>query len=96
MAVKITNLQFGRSVTDETDANLTFGRLKLVSHRVVALNGNDLDALWCFHEVRTRCGHFRLTATTRLLHHGISSHATTRCGCLKTITTRNFALWLFL
>ena len=39
---------------------------------------------------------FPLTATTRLSHHGISSHATTRCVCLKTATTRNFALWLFL
>ena len=35
---------------------------------------------------------FPLTATTRLSHHGISSHATTRCVCLKTATTRNFAL----
>jgi hypothetical protein len=30
-----------------------------------------------------------LTAATRLSHHGISSNATTRCGCLKTATTRN-------
>jgi len=35
---------------------------------------------------------FPLTAMTRLSHHGISSHATTCCGCLKTVTTRNFAL----
>jgi len=35
---------------------------------------------------------FPLTATKRLSHHGISSHVTTRCGCLKTTTTRNFAL----
>ena len=31
---------------------------------------------------------FPSTATTWLLHHGISSHATNRCGCLKTATTR--------
>ena len=35
-----------------------------------------------------------LTATTRLSHH--MPHATTRCGCLKTVTTRNFGLWRFL
>ena len=37
-----------------------------------------------------------LTATTRLSHHGISSNATTPCGCLNAATTRHFALWLFL
>jgi hypothetical protein len=38
---------------------------------------------------------FSLTATTRISHHGISWHATTRCGCYKTSTTRNFMSWLF-
>jgi hypothetical protein len=36
-----------------------------------------------------------LTATTRFSHHGISSHATTRCGRLKTAITQNFTLWSF-
>ena len=58
MAVKNTNLQLDHSLTDETDANWPFGRLKFVSQRVVAVKGNDHDTLWYFHEVRTRCGHF--------------------------------------
>ena len=36
------------------------------------------------------------SATTRLSLHGISSHATTRCGCLEIATTRNFALFWIL
>ena len=39
---------------------------------------------------------FPLAATTRLSLHGISSHARTRCGCLESATTRNFALFQFL
>ena len=57
MAVK-NNLQLGHSLTEETDANWPFGKLKLVSHRVVDVKGNDHDTLWYFREVRTRCGHF--------------------------------------
>jgi hypothetical protein len=38
---------------------------------------------------------FSLIASTKISHHGICSHARTRCGCYKTSTTRNFVAWLF-
>jgi hypothetical protein len=57
MAVKTTNIYLYRSLTDERQHE-PFEKLKLVSHHVVAVKGNDHDALWYFHNVGTSRGHF--------------------------------------
>jgi hypothetical protein len=57
MGVKTTNFLLNHSLTDARQHEL-FDPLKLVSLHVVAVKGNDHDALWYFHNAGTRCGHF--------------------------------------
>ena len=76
---KSINLQVDHSLTDHTDANRPFGRLKLVSHRVVAVEGTDHDTLWYFHEVRNVVViSFNSHNTTLASRHIFTCHKTLR------------------
>ena len=93
------------SILPYTEVASYFQSETLTVHTVTSTNSTDtlvthwtlVSAWWL---LLTRCRNllwsFPLTATTRLSHHGIFSHATPRRGCLKTTTSHNFALWLFL
>jgi hypothetical protein len=75
--------------------------VRLTSHRVVAVKGNDHDAIWQLNVAKTRCGRSNRflqqprCESMRNSHRGNSSLSRTRCGCYKTSTTRNFGSWLF-